>query len=57
VITDCRASVKGSVLEEMCAAVWGEVPGNFVLKGNPIAGSERSGYDASTADLYEQAAS
>jgi len=51
VITDA-ASVKGSVLEDV-RRVWGEVPGNFVL-GHPIAGSECSGYEASTADLYEQ---
>ncbi len=50
IITDA-ASVKGSVLEDL-HAVWGHVPANFVL-GHPIAGSERSGYDASIADLYK----
>lgn len=50
VITDA-ASVKGSVLEDL-RAVWGHIPANFVL-GHPIAGSERSGYEASVGDLYE----
>lgn len=51
VITDA-ASVKGSVLEDL-RAIWGHVPGNFVL-GHPIAGSERSGFDAASADLFAQ---
>ncbi len=50
IITDA-ASVKGSVLADL-RAVWGHIPRNFVL-GHPIAGSERSGYDASTIDLYQ----
>ncbi|MCP5331174.1 MAG: (d)CMP kinase [Pseudomonadales bacterium] len=51
VITDA-ASVKGSVVADV-RAVYGELPARFV-PGHPIAGSERSGYDASVADLYCQ---
>ncbi|RLA48580.1 MAG: prephenate dehydrogenase/arogenate dehydrogenase family protein [Gammaproteobacteria bacterium] len=50
VITDV-ASVKGNIL---CAAqqAWeGRMPPQLVL-GHPIAGSERSGVDASNADLF-----
>ncbi len=49
VITDA-ASVKGSLLAAALDAC-GEVPAKLVL-GHPIAGSERSGVDASSADLY-----
>ena len=50
IITDA-ASVKGSVVADL-RAVWGHIPKNFV-PGHPIAGSERSGYEASTGDLYK----
>ncbi len=49
IITDA-ASVKGNLLaaaREVC----GEAPAKLVL-AHPIAGSERSGVDASSADLY-----
>lgn len=49
IITDA-ASVKGSVLADV-RAVYGELPGNFV-PGHPIAGSERSGYAASSGTLF-----
>ncbi len=49
-ITD-GASVKGSVLED-AKRIWGTPPANLVL-GHPIAGSEKSGVEASDADLYE----
>ncbi len=49
VITDA-ASVKGSLLAA-ALDVCGEAPAKLVL-GHPIAGSERSGVDASSADLY-----
>jgi prephenate dehydrogenase len=49
VVTDA-ASVKGSLLQT-ALAVNGEMPPRLVL-GHPIAGSERSGVDASSADLY-----
>ena len=49
VITDV-ASVKGSLREAAVEAVGG-VPPNLVL-GHPIAGSERSGVDASSAELF-----
>lgn len=49
VVTDA-ASVKGSLLAAARKAC-GEVPANLVL-GHPIAGSERSGVDASSAELY-----
>jgi prephenate dehydrogenase len=44
-------STKGSVVEA-ARAVFGEVPSNFV-PAHPIAGAERSGVEASTADLYK----
>lgn len=50
-ITD-GASVKGSVLNDV-RAVYGEVPPQIVL-GHPIAGSEKSGVEASNPALYEQ---
>lgn len=50
VITDA-ASVKGSLLEAAKSAWGGEMPPGLVL-GHPIAGSERSGVEASKADLY-----
>ncbi len=50
IITDA-ASVKGSVVEDV-RAVYGEEYPLFV-PAHPIAGSERSGYDASTSHLYE----
>jgi prephenate dehydrogenase len=49
IITDV-ASVKGS-LAETARAVCGEIPPNLVL-AHPIAGSERSGVDASTETLF-----
>lgn len=49
VITDV-ASVKGSLYRSIID-VSGKVPPTVVL-GHPIAGSERSGVDASSADLY-----
>lgn len=50
VITDA-ASVKGSLLAAARASCDGQMPPRFVL-GHPIAGSERSGVEASRADLY-----
>ncbi len=50
VVTDA-ASVKGEVIESV-TEVFGCVPENFV-PGHPIAGSEHSGYSASSADLFE----
>lgn len=44
-------STKGSVVEA-ARAVFGEVPTNLV-PAHPIAGAERSGVEASTADLYK----
>ncbi|MBV5273641.1 MAG: prephenate dehydrogenase/arogenate dehydrogenase family protein [Lamprocystis purpurea] len=49
VVTD-GGSVKGSVVADV-AAVCGQLPPWFV-PGHPIAGTERSGVDASFADLY-----
>ncbi|TDG13516.1 prephenate dehydrogenase/arogenate dehydrogenase family protein [Seongchinamella unica] len=51
VITDA-ASVKGSLYRAAKAACDGSFPPGLVL-GHPIAGSERSGVEASKADLYE----
>jgi len=48
-ITD-GASVKGSVLEDV-RQVYGAVPAQVVL-GHPIAGSEKSGVEASNPSLY-----
>lgn len=50
-ITD-GASVKGSVVEAV-RRVYGELPPQFVA-GHPIAGSERSGVEASNPDLYQR---
>ena len=50
VITDV-ASVKGNLLEAALEATGGEVPPRLVL-AHPIAGSERSGVDASHAELF-----
>jgi len=50
VITDV-GSTKCNVIES-AERVFGKVPDNFV-PGHPIAGAERSGVDASTADLYQ----
>ena len=50
VITDA-GSAKGSVVAA-AQAVFGEVPARFV-PGHPIAGNERSGVEASLADLYQ----
>ncbi len=50
VITDA-ASVKGNLVRAARDAGGGVSPPNFV-PGHPIAGSERSGVDASRADLY-----
>jgi cyclohexadieny/prephenate dehydrogenase len=49
IITDV-ASVKGSLLSAAREA-FGEVPANLVL-GHPIAGSEKSGVEASQVDLF-----
>ncbi len=50
IVTDV-ASVKGSLLQAAREGCGGAVPPNLVL-GHPIAGSERSGVDASTPDLF-----
>jgi len=50
VLTDA-GSVKASVVED-ARAVFGAVPGNFV-PGHPIAGTEKSGVEASFAELYQ----
>jgi prephenate dehydrogenase len=50
VITDA-ASVKGSLLTAARAACGGELPPRLVL-GHPIAGSERSGVEASDPNLF-----
>ncbi len=50
VVTDV-ASVKGNLLAAARRALGGAVPPNLVL-GHPIAGSERSGVEASRADLF-----
>lgn len=49
-ITD-GASVKGSVLKDV-EEIYGTVPPQIVL-GHPIAGSEKSGVEASNPDLYD----
>ena len=49
VITDA-ASVKGEIVRA-AERVYGQVPSNFV-PGHPIAGSEHSGYTASTPHLF-----
>ena len=49
VITDA-ASVKGEIINA-ATRVYGDVPTNFV-PGHPIAGSEYSGYAASTSGLF-----
>ncbi len=50
ILTDV-ASVKGSLLEAAKQANGGAVPPQLVL-AHPIAGSEQSGVEASTADLF-----
>jgi cyclohexadieny/prephenate dehydrogenase len=50
VVTDV-ASVKGSLLKTASELCGGTPPPGLVL-GHPIAGSERSGVEASTADLF-----
>jgi cyclohexadieny/prephenate dehydrogenase len=50
VITDV-ASVKGSLLKTARDVCQGKLPSKLVL-GHPIAGSERSGVDASREDLF-----
>ncbi len=50
VITDA-ASVKGNLLAAARAACGGDMPPRLVL-GHPIAGSERSGVEASDANLF-----
>jgi cytidylate kinase len=50
IITDA-ASVKGSVVEDVQAVYGGDYP--LFVPAHPIAGSEKSGYDASTANLYQ----
>lgn len=49
VVTDA-ASVKGEIAKVICD-FHGKIPPYFVL-GHPIAGSEKSGIDASNAELY-----
>ena len=49
VITDA-ASVKGSVVEDVRSIYGGDQA--FFVPAHPIAGSEKSGYDASSAGLY-----
>nr|WP_235035014.1 prephenate dehydrogenase/arogenate dehydrogenase family protein [Zhongshania aliphaticivorans] len=49
VVTDV-ASVKGNI-QRAAERIFGEVPANFVL-GHPIAGSEQSGVEASSVDLF-----
>ncbi len=49
VVTDA-ASVKGEIAQ-VITDYFGHIPGWFVL-GHPIAGSEKSGIEASNADLY-----
>jgi prephenate dehydrogenase len=51
-VTDA-ASVKGNLLAAAQAANGGNMPPNVVL-GHPIAGAERSGVDASQADLFDR---
>lgn len=51
IITDVGSS-KGAVVEA-ARAVFGEVPATFV-PGHPIAGTEKSGVEASFAELYEK---
>lgn len=51
VITDV-GSTKQSVIEA-ARAVFGKVPGNFV-PGHPIAGTEQSGVEASSAQMFRQ---
>ncbi|ABI56282.1 prephenate dehydrogenase/arogenate dehydrogenase family protein [Alkalilimnicola ehrlichii MLHE-1] len=51
VVTD-GGSAKGSVIEDARAA-FGELPAGFV-PGHPIAGTEKSGVEASFARLYNQ---
>ena len=50
VITDA-ASVKSAIIDAVINT-FGKVPANFV-PGHPIAGSEHSGYSASSAELYQ----
>ncbi len=49
IVTDV-ASVKGN-MQRAAERVFGEVPANFVM-GHPIAGSEQSGVEAATVDLF-----
>ncbi|MBA6412863.1 prephenate dehydrogenase/arogenate dehydrogenase family protein [Parahaliea sp. F7430] len=49
IVTDV-ASVKGN-LQQAAVATWGAMPPRLIL-GHPIAGSERSGVEASRADLF-----
>lgn len=51
VITDV-GSTKQSVIEA-ARAVFGKVPGNFV-PGHPIAGTEQSGVEASSAQMFQK---
>lgn len=51
IITDV-GSAKQSVIEA-ARAVFGKVPGNFV-PGHPIAGTEQSGVEASSAQMFQQ---
>ena len=49
-VTDV-ASVKGNVVE-MAATIYGKMPAQFV-PGHPIAGSEKSGVNAASTDLFD----
>lgn len=51
VLTDV-GSAKGSVVED-ARSVFGEAP-PFLVPGHPIAGTEKSGVEASFAELFEQ---
>jgi prephenate dehydrogenase len=51
VITDV-GSAKGCVIED-AAKIFGKVPQNFV-PGHPIAGTEKSGFEAAFAELYRK---
>jgi len=51
ILTDV-GSAKGSVVED-AKAVFGELPAGFI-PGHPIAGTEKSGVEASFAELYQK---
>lgn len=51
VLTDA-GSAKGSVIDDV-RRVFGKLPANFV-PGHPIAGTEKSGYEAAIAELFQR---